>query len=586
MSTRRPTSSFRSLLRDWWSPALVCAVYLASSLLMPARGLWMVDNENRFLQVQALADSGFARYAIPWDGSELDPGFTMNPLRFDPEGTFEGYKDGQLIAVFQPAYLYLSALALKVGGPVGLNLLPILGALLMLAAVAALARRLDLGPRDRHLAVIVAGLATPAWFYSQNLWEHTLAAACCVWGVVGLVDFLRGRAWRPLLLGFAGLGAAVFLRDVLGLFALVVTALLLVRLPAERRRVVIAGGAVLGGSVALLVLFQWLTTGHPLGFHADTLARGAEAGAGGHLAKRPLIFLLYFVGAHPERALSILLAAPFLAAFVLRPRLQPTRAPLLVPGLATLAALAGAGFLAGFLATPTPLNHLLGANGFFVAAPAVVLGLLRPAAASTPKPAAQARELILWAVCLHFVAYCLVAPWAGAVSLHWGGRLQFSLYPLLAVLAVAAVADWRDRPGRRSAVAWAGLAAVLLVSIAGQAYSVTLVRHKKLHSERLAVAMEKLEPRVVITDVWWAGHELYASFRDRTIFYVRSQPQLESLAGKLVARGVDRFVFVTRPRPGPAAPGAIRVDDGGWGFYSLDLLVSPLGAPGTPDPGR
>lgn len=577
MSARRPPASFPAPLRDWWSLALVFAVYLASSLLMPARGLWMVDNENRFLQVQALADSGFARYAIPWEGSELDPGFTMNPLRFDPEGTFEGYKDSQLIAVFQPAYLYLSALALKAGGPHGLNLLPILGALLMLAAVAALARRLDLGPRDRHLAVLVAGLATPAWFYSLNLWEHTLAAACCAWGMVGLVEFLRGRAWRPLLLGFAGLGAAVFLRDVLGLFALIVTALLLVRLPAERRRVMIAAGAVMGGSIALLVLFQWLTTGHPLGFHADTLARGA--GAGGHLAKRPLIFFLYFVGAHPERAVSFLLAAPFLAAFVLRPRLQPTRAPLLVPGLAALAALAGAGFLAGFLATPKPLNHLLAANGFFVAAPAIILGLLRPATAAAPKAAAQARELILWAVCLHFVAYCLIAPWAGAISLHWGGRLQFSLYPLLAVLAVAAMVDWRDRPGRRPAVAWAGLAALLLVSIAGQAYSVTLLRHKKLHSERLAVAMEKLEPKVVITDVWWAGHEMYASFGDRTIYYVRSQSQLESLAGKLVERGVDRFVFATRPRPGPAAPGTVRVDDGGWSFYSLDLLVSPLGAP-------
>lgn len=577
MVTKTPPASASDRLRDWWSPALVAAVYLASSLLMPAQGLWMVDNENRFLQAQALADSGLARYAIPWEGRQLDPGFAMNPLRFDPEGTFEAYKDGEPIAVFQPAYLYLSALALKVGGQAGLNLLPILGALLMLGGVAALARRFDLGRRDRHLAVLVAGLATPAWFYSLNLWEHTLAAACCAWGVVGLVDFQRERAWRPLLLGFAGLGAALFLRDVLGLFAVIVTALLLARLPAERRRVLVAAGVVLGGAVALMVLLQWLTTDHPLGFHAGALTRGA--GVGEHLAKRPLIFFLYFVAAHPDRALSFLLAAPFLAAFALRPRLLPSRAPLLVPGLAALAALAGIGFLAGFLAAPSPLRHLLGANGFFVAAPAIVLGLLRPAAAPSPKPAAGARELVLHAACLYFLAYCLLAPWAGAVSLHWGGRLQFCLYPLLAALAVAALADWRDRPGRRPAAAWAALVAVLLVSVASQAYSVTLVRHKRLHAERLAQAMERLEPRVVITDVWWAGHELYASFRERTIFFVRSQAQLETLTAKLAARGEESFVFATRPRQGPPPPGALRVDDGGWDFYSLDLLVSPLGAP-------
>ncbi len=580
MTTNNPSTQPAGLLRDWWSCALVVAVYVASSLLMPADGLWMVDNENRFLQVEALADSGFTRYGIPWNGSALDPGFTMNPLRFDPEGTFEAYRDGQPIAVFQPAYLYLSALALKAGGWIGLNLLPIAGALLMLAAVAALARRLELGPRDRHLAVLAAGLATPAWFYSLNLWEHTLAAACCTWGLVGLVDFLRGRAWRPLLLGFAGLGAAVFLRDVLGLFAVVVTALLLLRLPGERRRVALAAGAVLGGAVALMALFQGLTTGHPLGFHAGTLARGA--GVVEHLAHRPLIFFLYFVAAHPDRLVSALLAAPFLAAFVLRPRLSASRAPLLVPALAAVAAAAGAVYLAAFLAAPAPLNHLLGANGFFVVAPIVILGLLRPApaaASAAPRPATQARELLLAAACLYFIAYCLVAPRAGAVSLHWGGRLQFCLYPLLSVLAVATVAEWRARPGRRPAVAWAALAAVLFVSVASQAYSVSLVRHKKQHSARLADAMERLEPKVVITDVWWAGHELYAAFRERTIFYVRSQAQLESLAAKLVARGADSFVFVTRPRPGPPAAGALRVDDGGWGFYSLDLLVSPLGAP-------
>jgi len=574
----RTAFPLRAKLGDWWSIGLVLAVYVGTALLLPARGLWMVDNENRFLQVQALADANFGRYAIPWNGAAIDPGFTMNPLRFDPEGTFEAFKDGQLIAVFQPAYLYLAAIMLKLAGLTGLNLLPILGALAMLAGVSALARRFELRDRDRHLAVLVAGLATPAWFYGLNLWEHTLAAAFCVWGTVGLIDFLRERTRRPLLLGFAALGASLFLRDVLGLYVVVIASLLLWRLPGERKRIALVGGAVLGGCIALLVLFQWLTTGHPLGFHAGALAHGS--GAGDHLAKRPLIFYLYFVAAHPERGLSFLLAAPFLAAIALRPRLQPARASTLVAGFAVLAALAGAGFLAGHLASPSPLNHLLRANSFFVAAPALVLGLLRPASTLAAKPAGRAREFVLWAACLYFVSYCLVAPASGAVSLHWGGRLQFCLYPLLAALAAATLAEWRDRPGRRRAFASAALAALLTVSIAGQGYSLTLLRQKKLYSERLERALAGLEPQVVITDVWWVGHELHAAFRERTIYFVRSQAQFETLIGRLSARGTDRFVFVSRPRPGPAAAGTIRVDDGGWNFYSLDLLVTGTGRPG------
>jgi hypothetical protein len=94
--------------------------------------------------------------------------------------------------------------------------------------------------------------------------------------------------------------------------------------------------------------------------------------------------------------------------------------------------------------------------------------------------------------------------------------------------------------------------------------------------------MTTIEPTVVVTNVWWVGHELYASFFDRSVFYVQTQEQLESLGARLYAQGVRRFVLATRPQAGSAATGAVRVDDGGWNFYSLDLLVSDLrgSAPG------
>lgn len=570
----RPESFPARLVREYWSLALVLAVYLATLAIMPARGLWMVDNENRFIQIRALADANLQEYAIPWGGRELDPGFEMNPLRFNPEGTFEEFKDGQLISVFQPAFLVLGAVFLKLSGTTGLNLLPIAGAALMLMAVSALAGRLALANRDRHLAVILAGLATPTWFYSQNLWEHTLAAGLCLWGVVGLVDFLHERRTRSLVLACASLVAAVVIRDVLGILVLILMGLLFVRMPGERRRLALVGGAVLGGGALALAAFQWAVVGQPLGFHAGTLAGGG--GLAEHLARRPRILYLYLIAAHPQQVLSFVLAAPFLASFVLRPRLSPARTPLVVPLVALAAAAAGAAFLAGFLNAQNTPRHLLAANSFFVAAPLVILGLLRPTLDRRRDTISGTRDFLVTSVCLYLLCYCLVAPWAGAVSLHWGGRLQFCLYPLLTVLAVRAFADWREGGARRPGWAWAAVSGLVVVSIAAQVYSVTIVREKKLYSERLAVAMERMEPDVVITDVWWAGHELYEAFRERTIYFVSSQAQLESLAGRLSARGVTSFVFATRPRPGPAPAGTVRVLDGGWDFYSLDLLVSPI----------
>lgn len=567
------------LVRSHWSLIAVMGVYLITLAFMPQRGLWIVDNANRSLQIRALADAKFQEYAIRWPGQALDPRYEMNPLRFDPEGTFEAFKDGQLISVFQPAFLVVGAAAWKLLGPLGVNLLPILGAGLMLAAVSALGRRLDYSQRGRHLAVLLAGLATPAWFYSQNLWEHTLAAALCLWGVVGVVGFLQERTWRPLVLGCVCLAAALFFRDVLGLFAATLLGLLIVRVPGRRRRLALTCGGVMGVGVLLLMAFQWAVVARPLGFHADTLLGGG--GLGEHLAKRPLIFYLYFVAAHPLQAASFALAAPYLAAFALRPRLKTSGVDAAVPLWSLAAALAGVVFLAGFLLAQNPLRHLLAANSFFVAAPVLVLGFLRPAATPRQRHAADARDLVLTTVCLYFVLYCLIAPWAGAVSLHWGGRLQFCLYPLLAVLAAGTLVEWYERPGRRAGRALAPIVLLLAVSVACQAWSVKIVRDKKLYSERLAQAVATLEPTVVITDVWWVGHEMNASFFDRSIFFVRSQAQLEALGARLQAQGIDRFIWATRPQSATVPAGAVRVDDGGWNFYSLDLLVSELRGSGS-----
>jgi len=567
-------AALTSLARHHWSLLAVAAVYLGTLCLAPREGMWIVDNENRLLQAEALANADFREYAIPWPGQELDPGFTMNPLRFNPEGTFAAFKDGRLISVFQPAFIVLSALAWKALGAWGLYLLPLGGALLMLAGVRRLALALGQGAQSAHIAVLIAGLATPAWFYSQVFWEHTTAAALCVWAVVHAVRFLGDRSRRSIAVCCALLAASLFFRDVLVLFAACLLGLLLLRCRDARPRIVATSAAVLGLGVALLLVFQGVTTGRPLGFHAGTLLESGE-GPAGHLRSRPLLLYIYFVASHPEQAWSFLLASPFLAAFVLRPRLTASRAAAAVPLWALAAAAAGTAFLAGFLTSPSAPRHMLMANGFFGAAPIVILGLLR-ARDERPDPRRAAADLVLAAAALHFVAYCLVAPWAGAVSLHWGGRLLFDLYPLLAVLAAGTLDRWNAAAGRRRSWRTAAIGLLLLVSCAGQVYSIAVLAQKKAYSERLARAVAGFPQKAVVTNVWWVGHEMHATFFARPIFYIRSQEQFDALAARLRARGIDSVLFASRPQPGRADGATVRVRDGTWDFYSLDLFAAPL----------
>ncbi len=558
-----------------WTVALVAAIHLITLLSMPHEGLWIVDNENRFLQTQALADNGFSDYIIPWPGRAIDSQLAMSPLRFNPEGTFHQQKDGQLISVFQPAFIMISAFFFQYLGFYGLYVLPLAATMLMLLGVARLASGLYTERLAAHLAVILAGLATPIWFYSQTFWEHTTAACLCVWGMVFVVRYLSNQRIRDLALGFAFLVLAVFFRDVLGIFAVLVLGLLLLRFPQLWLKTTATAGLVLGVGVALLMLFQWATVGKPLGFHAGTLLE-TDAGIIGHLMERPRLFFLFFCASHPERAWSFLMAAPFVVAFVLRPRYSVARFRPAVSMWALAALISGAIYLSAIFTTPNILRHLLMANSFFMASPILILGLLRHQKDNEGGRLASGNGFLLSVIGLYLIAYCLVAPWAGAVSLHWGARPVFAMYALMAVTAAGTLSHWLLAEGKTARWRSLTIGLLLVVSVAAQVKSVDILSRKKAFSERLSQTAASLTQPIVVTNVWWLGHEMYQVFFDKSIFYIQTQEQLESLEAALAARGHHEFIYATRPHRGPKRPGELRVDDGGWNFYSLDFIVAPV----------
>ena len=98
----------------------VALVYAATLALLPPGGLWIVDNGNKRIQVEALLASGFRDFSLPWRGGDLDPELAFNPL----PNSFSVVREGRLYSVFSPLFPALSVLPFRWLGDAGLCLAP------------------------------------------------------------------------------------------------------------------------------------------------------------------------------------------------------------------------------------------------------------------------------------------------------------------------------------------------------------------------------------------------------------------------------------------------------------------------------
>ena len=549
--------------------AAVALVYAATLAMLPPGGLWIVDNGNKRIQVEALLASGFRDFSLPWPGRDLDPELAFNPL----PNAFSVVSDGRLYSVFSPVFPALSALPFLVLGDAGLCLLPLLASLALLGFVGRIADLAELPTRVRAIAILAAGLATPVWFYAVVFWEHAVAASLCVGSVALALEFLmRGSKQRLFLSGLA-IALAAGLRDPLLLFAAVLGALVIFATPQERLRTGAIFGAGLAAGLLPLALFQWLALGDPLGFHLThgfAPRAGQEAGFGFHLRTRPAVLHHLFLASGGGVALSALLTGPFLLLLFAQPRLSD-RARRAVVLVAAGWALTGATVLAVSHATAaSPIEQLLRSNGFFAAAPLLVLGLVRPRQAG---PARASDRVVGWLMRLvagYALLYFALTPLRNTTGIHWGNRYLLELYPLLSVPCALVVFErWRGSSAARGAAVL--LALLAAGSVALQVFSIDLLRRKLVFGERLEQAVRERPEAVLLTDQWWVPQTLAHEFFGRSIYYVSRPEQGRVLLERLAQRGFGEFLFVTADAGRPPNPRARVIDDEGLGFFSLRL---------------
>lgn len=556
--------------------AAVALVYAATLAMLPPGGLWIVDNGNKRIQVEALLASGFRDFSLPWPGLDLDPELAFNPM----PNSFSVVSAGRLYSVFSPVFPALSALPFRLFGDAGLCLLPLLSSIALLGFVGRIAELAELPPRGSALAILVAGLATPLWFYAVIFWEHAVAASLCVGSVALAFDFLmRGSRLRLFLSGLA-IALAMGMRDPLLLFAVVLGALVFFATPRERLRTGAIFAAGLAAGLLPLALFQWFALGDPMGFHLThgfAPRAGEETGFGFHLRTRWAALYNLFLAAGGGLELSSLLMGPFALLLLVRPRL-PGRSHRALALAVGVWALAGAIVLAVSHATATSrIVQLLEGNGFFAAAPLLAVGLVRSRDPDATSASGRVVGWLLGLVAGYALLYCALTPLRNTGGIHWGNRYLLELYPLLAVpCAVGLLRLWRGSSAARgTAVVLALLAAA---SVALQVFSIDLLRRKLVFGEKLERAVRERPEEVVLTDVWWVPQTLAHEFFSKSIFVVSTAEQGKILLERLAKRGTREFLFVTADAGRPPDPRARVIEDEGLGFFTLRLKPHTLPA--------
>lgn len=510
----------------------LCALYLLIGLSWPDARHFSGDGDAKHVQVLALRWDHGLRVDYVWPGASFDPGKIMIPLGFSYIGRF-----GDEVRLAWPlAFSFLSWPFQALLGPRGLFILPAITGALSAYLTGRIAEHVQRGSGTR--ALLLAGLATPMFFYSVLFWEHLPALSVALLGVYWIVSVPERGGWIRLLLAGASLAAAAgAFRSDFYVFAAAVIGGAFFAWPGFTRvtRCVAVGiGAVVGSLPWFLLNYRM--AGHILPLNA---VNNTAAPSAAYLLRAKLAVLPhYLVGTSiPERARWIFTIAAVVTFVVVR--LVPRRTWLCVAVLG-LWLVAGVVCFETLVVTQTRYLH-----GWLMASPALLYAVLAP----RPKDGAPvASRIVGGAVLLHLTAdfvllvTCYPHGFTEDVNLEWGPRYYLGVFPLLAILAAQRLPVFlADRRTRVPVLATAAL------SVGVQVLGLTNVRGSTLASARIARLLAGPDDTALVSDVWFLPALQHEAMFRRPCFtlFLEGKAFFPGLLERLAARGIRRVQVVS-----------------------------------------
>lgn len=495
------------------------------------------DTGLRFLQVQELIANRWQTFAITYPARFLDPELAHPPFYYA-----YGLLDGEFYLSIAPFLPLLTSFVYVALGTWGLPLLPVAGGALTAVAAYQLGQLAQV--KYPKLLLWTAVFATPVFFYSLELWDHTLATACALWAVYGVARGVASGRWLPVAWGGVAAGLGLGQRPEMYLFALALAVgLLLAAWPRWRLWAAYVVGGVCGTLPVWWLQYRWV--GHPLGmafaphffgygvpeaypvqpYSGVTLTRAIKVGR-----------LLLYIEARDVvtflAGLAVIVGA-FVIIFALRvPRWRERR--WLWSGLA----LSGLGYsLFLWQAWDNLLPGILTTFPLFALALAYVDGA-DDARADDDRPARLVYQLVFVTALTFFGG--MLAVWPAFGGEQWGARYLLPLYPLLLFLAFYVATVWR-RPLPQ--IMPPLFATLLLFSVLLQFSGVRLLWQKHQSQMEDKAVVSALPADLILTNSPFLP-SFMAALDDKLFMYVDSEDDVAKLVSRMVDHGIERFALV------------------------------------------
>jgi hypothetical protein len=424
-------------------------------------------------------------------------------------------------STYSPAFPAAAAPFYAAFGYWGLFVLPILGALLMIALLPALTTRSILLPG----VLLVFG--TPVLWYTIVFWEHTIAAG------IAVAAFILAERERPLIGGLLAAISTVFREEGYVVIASIVVAMLMTR----RRPWSFAAAAI----IALVPwwFFNLRLFGNPLGLHAAIYSSIAQ---GTKLANF-YPFLFEFTGYR-----TVCIATALLMLLIPLKRVFLLGAAV---GFADLTVL--------LFMSPAPMRETLYTQGLF---PAI------PFSAAMFLSWREQPRLRVVAVLTGIILTTLIVNQAD-FGVTWGPRHYFWMFPLIAVIAIESI------PASRPIVIAAAVLAIC--SFAIQFEGIRTLRMKLRFSENLLSAVRTDANRVVVTDVFWIPEDLASAFIEKDIALARNDQEFAALSrGSILYIASRQFRLITNRGFQPVMPRVVSRRRIVGGDPMLDVMLIDL----------
>jgi hypothetical protein len=510
----------------------ICVIYLILFSLLPAESIWISDEGNRLMSVQAYAASGEKFLPDPFSGIEDLP----SGVRAYPKPYFV-QEQGQWRSAYALIFPYICSFVYLIGSWKMLFLVPVIAGLLTVLFTGVLARILLKEEYKAVLCMILCALGTPVLFYSGTFLESTCASAFAMAGLyVFMLSLEKERLFREeFLWNMASgllLGISCLFREESFLFAFGMgTGLLLFYFRWSR-----LAGMGLGGMIPVLALFlyNYADSGSVFGMHScvyDSLSR--PEGNKLVLCLKDYSFYLFLLCLPVFKIWNVFFPWIFPAAIGGSFFRKIRSGVLCVTLLLTLISC----IFSNYWNLTTPHGGVFIYQSLLEHLP--LFGSILVCSAVLFRCGSDRAVRFL----LYISAVCVFLPVLGLnfaqPGMFWGGRHFLNIIPVLCILCFVILSG--DLFGKGVKILTILL---MILSVAVNLAGYGVLKSKKEYSASYVRALADPELKVILTDVFFFPEEIAFLNRKKSVILLTEKDSLEQILPLLETCGIKSFHLV------------------------------------------